>query len=131
MKQFPVPRWEEDERLLEGEGDLEAQLDELGNDPGQVGPNSAGQAGDPQGLSRIEGVSTESVEALADTDQAVEAAFVEGVEDAADHPERPVHTHNEYGRPDDIPPSSLEDEAASPFTSARPHPRLEKSRALR
>jgi hypothetical protein len=29
---------------------------------------------------------------------------VEGVEDAADHPERPTHTHNDYGRPDDFPP---------------------------
>jgi hypothetical protein len=44
------------------------------------------------------------VEELADTDQALEAATVEGVEDAADHPERPVHTHIEYGRPDDLPP---------------------------
>jgi hypothetical protein len=44
------------------------------------------------------------VEELADTDQALEAARVEGVEDAANHPERPVHTHNEYGRPDDVPP---------------------------
>jgi hypothetical protein len=25
------------------------------------------------------------------------------MEDAADHPERPVHTHEEYGRMDDIP----------------------------
>lgn len=128
MKQFPMPQREEDE-LLEREGEVEAQLDELCNDPGQVGPNSAGQAGDPQGLSRIEGVSALSVEALADTDQAVEAAFVEGVEDAADHPERPVHTHNEYGRPETS-PSNWEEEAEWPFTFARPHPTAEKSPAL-
>ncbi|MCU1297811.1 MAG: hypothetical protein JWO91_2089 [Acidobacteriaceae bacterium] len=82
----------------------EAAPDELGNDPGQVGPDSAGQSGDPQRLSPIADATDESVEELADTDQALEAATVEGVEDAADHPERPVHTHIEYGRPDDLPP---------------------------
>ncbi len=84
--------------------DNEAQLDELGNDPAQVGPRSAGQDGDLQGLSELEDADVESVEELADSDQALEAATVEGVEDAADHPERPVHTHMEYGRPDDVPP---------------------------
>ena len=33
--------------------DNEAQLDELGDDPGQVGPDSGGQSGDTQGLSEI------------------------------------------------------------------------------
>jgi hypothetical protein len=55
--------------------------------------------------------SDESVEELADTEQALEAAAVEGVEDAADHPERPVHTHEEYGRPDDVPPKRNRDAA--------------------
>src|SRR5512143_1252293 len=84
--------------------DNEAQPDELGNDPAQVGPRSAGQAGDAQRLSDLEEADAESVEELEDTDQALEAATVEGIEDAADHPERPVHTHLEYGRPDDVPP---------------------------
>src|SRR2546421_2367921 len=84
-------------------GDEEARLDELGKDPGQVGPASAGQSGDPQDLSAIEDASNESVQELADSDQALEADFVDGIEDAADHPERPVHTHLEYGRPDDSP----------------------------
>jgi hypothetical protein len=84
-------------------GDEQARPDELGNDPGQVGPTSAGQSGDPQDLSSIEDASNESVQELADSDQALEADFVDGVEDAADHPERPVHTHLEYGRPDDLP----------------------------
>ena len=101
-----------DERSPELKGDLEAQLDELGTDPGQVGVDSAGQSGDPQLLSDLEDANDESVEELAETDQAVEAAAVEGVEDAADHPERPVHTHEEYGRPDDMPPRKREDEAA-------------------
>ena len=84
--------------------DNEAQLDELGNDPAQVGPRSAGQSGDGQLVSSVEDAAVESVEELDDTDQALEAATVEGIEDAADHPERPVHTHLEYGRPDDAPP---------------------------
>lgn len=84
--------------------DNEARLDDLGTDPGQVGPDSAGQSGDPQDLSSIEEASEESVEELADTDQAMEAEAVLGSEDAADHPERPVHTHNEYQRPEDVAP---------------------------
>jgi hypothetical protein len=87
----------------------EAAPDELGNDPRQVGAESAGQSGDPQRLSTLEETDNESVEELADTDQAIEAARVEGLEDAADHPERPVHTHNEYGRPDDLPPARSSD----------------------
>jgi N utilization substance protein A len=99
-----------DERSPELQQDNEAQLDDLGSDPGQVGPDSAGQSGDPQGLSEIADMNEESVEELADTDQAFEAAAVEGVEDAADHPERPTHTHDEYGA-DDF-PEREEDEAA-------------------
>ena len=86
------------------ETDNQAQMDELGSDPGQVGPDSAGQSGDSQGLSWTEDVNEESVEELAETEQPFESAAVEGVEDAEDHPERPTHTHEEYGRPDDVPP---------------------------
>src|ERR1044071_7038983 len=91
---------------MANDSDNEAQLDELGKDPAPVGPRSGGQSGDAQRLSPIEDASDESVEELADTDQASEAAVVEGIEDAADHPERPVHTHLEYGRPDDLPPDT-------------------------
>ncbi|HEY1939636.1 MAG TPA: hypothetical protein VGJ33_17020 [Candidatus Angelobacter sp.] len=101
-----------DERSPELKGDLEARPDELGSDPRQVGDDSAGQSGDPQQLSTVEEANEESVEELADTDQAFEAAVVEGVEDAGDHPERPVHTHEEYGRPDDTPALTKDDEAA-------------------
>lgn len=73
----------------------EAALDDLGNDPGEVGPESAGQSGDTQGLSSIEDADSESVEELAEDDQAFEAAAIAGVEDAEDHPERPVYTHEE------------------------------------
>lgn len=92
------------ERNPELEGDDQARLDELGDDPAQVGPRSAGQSGSSQALSTDAEAQDESVEELADTDQAFESAVAEGVEDAANHPERPVHTHEEYGRPEDVPP---------------------------
>jgi hypothetical protein len=82
----------------------QARLDELGNGSGQTGSESGGQSGDLQGLSQDEIASNESVEELIEDDQAEEAAIVEGVEDAEDHPERPTHTHLEYGRQDDEPP---------------------------
>ena len=99
-----------DERSPELKGDLEAQLDELGSDPSEVGMNSAGQSASSLGLSDEPDATEDSVEDLADTDQAIEAAAVEGIEDAADHPERPTHTHEEYGNPEDVPPRRRDDE---------------------
>jgi hypothetical protein len=87
----------------------EAALDELGKDPREVGAESAEQSGDSQRLSTTEDADNESVQELAESDQGIEAARVEGLEDAAAHPERPVHTHNEYGRPDDLPPARVAD----------------------
>jgi hypothetical protein len=84
----------------------DAQLDELGDGPGQVEPDSGGQSGDTEGLSPIADAADESVEELADTGQAYEAEVVEGVEDAADHPERPVYTRQDQSRPSDIAPGS-------------------------
>jgi hypothetical protein len=89
--------------------DNEAQLDELGSDPGQVGSDSAGQSGDTQGLSQIADAAGESVEELDDTDQAYEAEAVGGVEDAADHPERPVRTSEDCARSDDNEDKHLRD----------------------
>ena len=100
-----------DERSPDLKEDLEARADELGKRPSEVGPNSAGQNASSLGLSADAEVTEDSVEDLSDTDQALEAAAVEGLEDAADHPERPTHTHEEYGRPDDVPPRKR-DEAA-------------------
>jgi hypothetical protein len=82
----------------------EANLDELGDDPGQVGPDSAGQSGDTEGLPREADAADESVEELADTDQAYEAGIVEGVEEAGDHPERPVRAHRERPDPEETIP---------------------------
>jgi hypothetical protein len=92
--------------------DNQARPDELGDDPAQVGPDSGGQSGDLQGLSEIEDEDGASVEELAEDDQAFEAEVVDGVEDAADHPERPTHTHEEYGNPEDLPPRRRDDNAA-------------------
>lgn len=100
-----------DEPAPERKGDLQAQLDELGSDSAQVGEDSAGQSGDLQGLSTEAEADDESVEELSDAEQSLEASAVEGVEDARDHPERPVHTHEEYGRPNGVPPKR-KDEAA-------------------
>ena len=86
--------------------DNEAQMDELGDDPGQVGPDSGGQSGDTQGLSEIADSADESVEELADTGQDYEAEVIEGVEDAADHPERPVHSHKDRNLASDTAPDS-------------------------
>jgi hypothetical protein len=57
-----------------------------------------------KGFSHIAEADEESVEELADTDQAFERAAVEGIKDATDHAARPTHTHEEYGRPDQVPP---------------------------
>jgi hypothetical protein len=102
----------DDERSPELKGDLEARADELGDDPAEVGMNSAGQSAGSLGLADEPEASEDSVEDLSDTAQAIEAAAVEGAEDAANHPERPTHTHQEYGRPDDLPPIDRKDEAA-------------------
>ena len=76
----------------------EAHIDELESDAGQVGSDSAGQSGDAQGLSQNADADEESVEELAETDQAYEAEVVEGLEDAGDHPERPVQTREDKAR---------------------------------
>ena len=81
--------------MVKPQQDDETRMDEVGDDPGQVGPDSGGQSGDTQGLSEIADAADESVEELADTGQAYEAEVIGGVEDAADHPERPVHSHED------------------------------------
>jgi len=76
----------------------EAQIEELGNDAEELASDSAGQSGDAQGLSQSADADEESVEELAETDQAYEAEAVDGLEDAADHPERPVQTREDKAR---------------------------------
>jgi hypothetical protein len=65
--------------------DNEAHPDEPGDQPGQGGSDSGGQSGDTQGLSQATNASEETVE------------------DAADHPEKPVPSHAGQEREDSSP----------------------------
>lgn len=76
----------------------ESLENEQGRVPEEGGSDSAGQSGDAQGLSQIADADEESVGELAETDQSYEAEIVEGLENAADHPERPVHTREDKDR---------------------------------
>ena len=72
-----------------------------------LGPDSAGQSGDLQGLSDRAGADSESVEQLVEEGQALEAGVVEGVEEEKDSettPEVRVHERPE----DDVPPEYLD-----------------------
>jgi hypothetical protein len=77
-------------------------LDEPGNDPADA--ESGGQAGDSQGLPQDTEEATVSVGELAESGQAYEAELLEGVEEAADHPERAVHTREDQSRSPELPP---------------------------
>ena len=70
--------------------------------------DSAGQAGDLQGLSNVEGADSESVDELLEEGNAFEADVVTGVEDAGNAEEREVHTHEVPE--DDVPEEYLEKE---------------------
>ena len=54
---------------------------------------SAGQSGDLQGLSNVEGADSESVDELIEEGNAFEADVVAGVEAAGDAEGKEVHTH--------------------------------------
>jgi hypothetical protein len=101
----------EEARTPERAPELRPNVSPLDEDSQPVEHSIAGEAGDTQDLSPVEEVNDESVEELAASGQAMETAAVEGVEDAADHPERPAHTHEEYGRPDDVLPQRQDDAA--------------------
>jgi hypothetical protein len=73
-------------------------LDEYPSDHGQVGSDSAGQSGDTEGLSPAVDGADESVEELVETGQSFEAEAVQGIQDADEHPEKPVTTHEGPGR---------------------------------
>lgn len=57
-----------------------------------MGPGSAGQSGDTQGLSDVAEVTSESVKELVEEGQFFEAEVVSGIEDAADPDVEEVHT---------------------------------------
>lgn len=57
-----------------------------------LGPGSAGQSGDNQGLSDVAEAGPESVEELVEEGQSFEAEVISGVEDAPDPDVAEVHT---------------------------------------
>jgi hypothetical protein len=69
---------------------------------------SAGQSGDLQGLSNIEGADSESVDELIEEGNAFEADVVAGVESARDADEKEVRTHEVPE--DDVPSEYLDKE---------------------
>lgn len=78
------------------------------SEPG-LGPESAGQSGDLQGLSRLEDVGSESVEELVEEGQAWEASAVSGVEDAEDADGNPREVHVHEVLENDVPEEYLEE----------------------
>jgi len=72
-----------------------------------LGPESAGQSGDTEGLSRDEVADSESVEELVEEGQAFEAGVVSGVENAPDADQGEVRTRQV---PEDYVPQEYLDE---------------------
>lgn len=71
-----------------------------------MGPGSAGQSGDTQGLSDVAEAGTESVEELLEEGQSYEAEAIGGVENAPDADVAEVHTTQVPE--DDVPSEYLE-----------------------
>ena len=71
-----------------------------------LGPGSAGQSGDTQGLSDEAEADSESVLELVEEGQSFEAEVISGVEDAPDPDVAEVHT--KQVREDDVPPEYLD-----------------------
>jgi hypothetical protein len=78
--------------------------DEAGDQSGQGGPDSGGQSGDTQGVSQAVEAAEESVEELAAAGQDYEAQILKGVEDATDHPGKPVPNHGAQNPRNDAAP---------------------------
>jgi len=76
-------------------------------EPQGLGARSAGQSGDLQGLSGIEGADSESVGELLEEGNAFEAEVVKGVQDAGDADEGEVKTHEVPE--DDVPEEYLDE----------------------
>lgn len=73
-----------------------------------LGPNSAGQSGDTQGLSNLPVADSESVEELLEEGQYFEAGVISGVENTGDDDEpKPVKT--KQVPEDDVPTEYIKD----------------------
>ena len=82
----------------------DARVGEPADPPEQGGPGSGGQSGDTQGLSQASDAGEETVEELAANGQDYEAGIKQGVDAAADRPERPVPSHERQQRRADASP---------------------------
>ena len=82
----------------------EEQPAAAGEQSAELGPDSAGQSGDLQGLSDTAEMAPESVAELAASEQALEAEAVSGVENAPPADVAEVHTHAERPDAEEIPP---------------------------
>ena len=71
-----------------------------------LGPDSAGQSGDTQGLSDVEEADSESVVELLEEGQSYEAEVISGIENAPDADVSEVHTRQVSE--DDVPEEYLE-----------------------
>jgi hypothetical protein len=71
-----------------------------------LGPSSAGQSGDTQGLSDVEEADSESVVELLEEGQSYEAEVISGIENAPDADVSEVHTRQVPE--DDVPEEYLE-----------------------
>jgi len=71
--------------------------------PDDVGPDSAGQAGDTEGLSQEPDAGAQSVSELVEEEQNLEAATVSGVENAPPADEAEVTTHEQHPDDEQIP----------------------------
>jgi hypothetical protein len=71
-----------------------------------LGPGSAGQSGDTQGLSDVPEAGSESVEELVEEGQSFEAEVISGIEEASDEEVAEVHT--KQVPEDDVPPEYQE-----------------------
>jgi hypothetical protein len=71
-----------------------------------LGPDSAGQSGDTQGLSDVAEADSQSVEKLLEEGQSFEAEVISGVENAPDADVAEVHTRQVPE--DDVPAEYLE-----------------------
>ena len=72
-----------------------------------LGPDSAGQSGDLQGLSDVADADSQSVEQLIEEGQALEAGVVEGVE-AGEKSETSAEVRTHERPKDDVPPEYLD-----------------------
>jgi hypothetical protein len=74
----------------------------------ELGPDSAGQSGDIEGLSDLADADSESVEELVEEGNAFEAEVIDGVENAPDADVSEVRTHEVPE--DDVPEEYLDDQ---------------------